>query len=214
MTAAPFPPPKDVDALRRHLREQALAAREALAARLRAELTASIERHLDGLLARLAPDSLAYCWPYRAEPDLRGWVGRWLAADARRRASLPVVLDKATPLTFRRWTPDCAMVPDRHGIPVPAEGEELEPAVLLVPLNAFDAAGYRLGYGGGYFDRTLAQRKVTAIGVGFELGRVESVLPLAHDLPMDWLVTEAGAFPCRQSARAVRPAPAARPLSE
>jgi 5,10-methenyltetrahydrofolate synthetase len=196
MTAAPFPPPTGVDALRRSLREQALAAREALAAELRAGLTARIESHLDGLLARLAPESLAYCWPYRAEPDLRAWAGRWLAADAGRRASLPVVLDKATPLTFRRWTPDCAMVPDRHGIPVPASGEELEPAVLLVPLNAFDAAGYRLGYGGGYFDRTLAARQVTAIGIGFELGRVESVFPQAHDLPMDWLVTEAGAFPC------------------
>jgi len=196
MTAAPFPPPAGAEALRRRLRAQAVAAREALAAGLRAELTARIERHLDGVVARFAPDSLAYCWPYRAEPDLRGWVGRWLAADARRRASLPVVLDKATPLTFRRWTPDCAMVPDHHGIPVPAEGEVLEPAVLLVPLNAFDAAGYRLGYGGGYFDRTLAQRKVMAIGVGFELGRADTVFPQAHDLPMDWLVTEAGAFPC------------------
>jgi len=64
---------------------------------------------------------------------------------------------------------------------------------VLVPLNAFDAAGYRLGYGGGYFDRTLAQMRTIAIGVGFELGRVDSVLPQPHDLPMNWIVTESGA---------------------
>jgi 5,10-methenyltetrahydrofolate synthetase len=68
------------------------------------------------------------------------------------------------------------------------------PDVALVPLNAFDARGYRLGYGGGYFDRTLAVMRMVTVGVGFELGRENNVLPQAHDHAMHWLVTEAGIF--------------------
>ena len=94
---------------------------------------------------------------------------------------------------FRPWVPGAAMVLDRHGIPHPAAAAEVVPEVVLVPLNAFDAAGYRLGYGGGYFDRTLAQLDTVAIGVGFELGRVPSTWPQSHDRPMQWIVTEAGA---------------------
>lgn len=86
------------------------------------------------------------------------------------------------------------MVPDRYGIPHPSAGEALDPEVLLVPLNAFDADGFRLGYGGGYFDRTLAQREGIAVGVGFELGRVPSIFPQEHDRPMEWIVTEEGLF--------------------
>jgi 5-formyltetrahydrofolate cyclo-ligase len=180
-------------ARRQAMRSNALAQREAMPADLRAGLERQIEIHLDGLCAELAPRVLAFCWPWRAEPDLRGWVARWLAADAARRAALPVVLDKARPLVFRNWTPGMQMVLDRHGIPHPAEGEALMPDVVLVPLNAYDAAGYRLGYGGGYFDRTLAVLPTVAVGVGFEAGRVDSVLPEPHDRPMQWLVTEAGA---------------------
>ncbi len=179
---------------RRRLRTQAIAAREALSAAQRAALTERIEGALDLLVADLAPSVLAFCWPHRGEPDLRAWVMRWLAVDARRRAALPVVLDKATPLVFRRWTPGEAMPLDLYGIPHPAAGEHLCPELLLVPLNAFDRKGYRLGYGGGYFDRTLAATRAVAVGVGFELGRAESVLPQPHDRAMDWIVTEAGAF--------------------
>jgi 5-formyltetrahydrofolate cyclo-ligase len=72
----------------------------------------------------------------------------------------------------------------------------LRPDAILMPLNAFDAAGYRLGYGGGYFDRSLAalSPRPRAVGVGFELARVDSIRPQAYDLPMDFIVTEAGAF--------------------
>jgi 5,10-methenyltetrahydrofolate synthetase len=87
------------------------------------------------------------------------------------------------------------MMLDRHGIPFPASAEEIAPDVALVPLNAFDARGYRLGYGGGYFDRTLAaMEQMAAVGVGFELGREVDVLPQAHDRAMHWLITEAGVF--------------------
>ena len=88
------------------------------------------------------------------------------------------------------------MVKDRYGIETPAEGEFIVPQALLIPVNAFDAAGYRIGYGGGFFDRTLAttQPKPLSIGVGFELARVDSIRPEAYDMPLDAVVTEAGVF--------------------
>jgi len=178
---------------RRALRARAIAEREALTATRRAALMRPLEAHLTQLIARLAPRRLAFCWPYRGEPDLRAWMTRWLAADAARVALLPVVLDKATPMVFRRWTADMELAFDRHGIPHPPAGELIVPDMVLVPCNAFDSAGYRLGYGGGYFDRTLAVIDPVAVGIGFEFGRAETVYPQAHDCPMQWIVTEAGA---------------------
>lgn len=177
---------------RQALREHALRLRERLPAERRERLSARIGRHLDALVAQLQPRTLGFCWPYRAEPDLRAWVRAWLAAAPGRVAALPVVLERHAPLVFRAWLPDVPMALDRHGIPHPADGGEVHPEVLLIPLNAFDARGYRLGYGGGYFDRTLAGMDAVAVGVGFEIGRVPSTLPQAHDRPMDWLVTEDG----------------------
>lgn len=185
---------EDIVARRRALRSAALSAREALTETARGALTHRLQDHLEQLLERLAPRTLGFCWPFRAEPDLRHFVAGWLGADTARRAALPVVLDREAPLTFRRWVPGMQLQPDRHGIPHPPAGEDLLPDLVLVPLNAFDAQGYRLGYGGGYFDRTLEVLPACAVGVGFELGRVDSVLPQPHDRPMAWIVTEAGAF--------------------
>ena len=183
----------DIDDQRRRLRQQALEARQSLSAAHLDERVQRLVLHLDGVIRELAPRSLGFCWPYRAEPDLRAWVQAWLAADSTRIAALPVVVERHAAMHFRRWIPGADMVPDRYGIPHPADPVEVRPEVVLVPLNAFDSAGYRLGYGGGYFDRTLAQMETIPIGVGFELGRVPSALPQPHDRPMDWIVTEAGA---------------------
>jgi 5,10-methenyltetrahydrofolate synthetase len=188
-------PIDDANERRAAMRARALAAREAVSAECRAVWEAAIARHLDDLLGRLRPHVLAFCWPFRAEADLRAWAARWLAGEASRIAVLPVVAAKDAPLVFRRWTPGAALARDRYGIPFPPDGEAIRPDLVLAPLNAFDARGYRLGYGGGYFDRTLAASRLTAVGVGFELGREADVLPQAHDRPMDWLVTEAGAVP-------------------
>ncbi|HRD32956.1 MAG TPA: 5-formyltetrahydrofolate cyclo-ligase [Rhodocyclaceae bacterium] len=191
----PLPQPEPESARkRRSLREQALAARAAMSDEQRAAATAAIEIGLAPLLQRLAARTLGFCWPFRGEPDLRAFVTGWLAADAQRRAALPAVLDKAAPMVFRAWRPGVPMSADRHGIPIPAAGPSLVPDVVLVPLNAFDAAGFRLGYGGGYFDRTLAMIDSTAVGVGFESGRVGTTLPQTHDRPMAWIVTEEGVF--------------------
>jgi len=182
-------------ARRAAMRKRALAAREAAPDRKRAVWEASIMNHLDALIGQLAPRVLAFCWPFRAEADCREWVARWLDGDATRIAALPAVLEKDAPLVFRRWTPGAELALDLLGIPFPAHGEAVTPDVALVPLNAFDARGYRLGYGGGYFDRTLAAMRMVTVGVGFELGRENDVLPQAHDRAMDWLVTEEGVFP-------------------
>lgn len=190
-------------AVRRKLRDRALAERLALSHDQRVALTRRIEAHLDALVARLAPPVLAFCWPYRGEPDLRGWMTRWLEhGDGQpRTAALPVVVEKSAPMLFRRWTPGMELSFDRHGIPHPPEGDAIVPDVVLVPCNAFDPNGYRLGYGGGYFDRTLAVIDPVAIGVGFESGRIETAHPQSHDRPMDWIVTEVGAFRAGKATR-------------
>jgi 5,10-methenyltetrahydrofolate synthetase len=108
---------------------------------------------------------------------------------------MPVVVDVAAPMVFRPWTPQSPMTADRHGIPIPdTDAISAAPSILLLPLVAFDATGYRLGYGGGYFDRTLAACAVRplTIGVGFELARLLTVYPQVHDLACDVIVTEAG----------------------
>jgi len=185
-------------AFRADLRGRLIAAREALPAERHAQLSRSIERHLGELVDVLAPAVLAFCWPFRGEFDARALVAARLAGGLR--ACLPVVVDNGRPLEFREWTPQSEMVEDRYGILIPAAGAALRPDAILMPLNAFDEGGYRLGYGGGYFDRSLAalSPRPRAVGVGFELARVPSIRPQAYDLPMDFIVTEAGTFEVRQ----------------
>jgi len=187
--------PPSPASLRKSLRDARVVAREAVPPARRAAWTRRIEAHLARLLEELAPDCLGFCWPHRGEPDLRAWVGRWLAARPGRSATIPVVTEKATPMTFRLWAPGDPMAHDRHGLPIPARGGEALPQVLLIPVNAFDDKGYRLGYGGGYFDRTLETLAPgpVKVGIGFELARVATTHPQPHDHPMDWIVTEAGA---------------------
>lgn len=182
----------DSSVFRAALRRDRLAARIALRPADHAELSARIEARLAPLLMPLAPQILAFCAPVKNEFDARP-----LATALLRRgwqAAVPVVVTANAPMVFRRWTPESSMSTDRHGIPIPADGAELVPDIVLLPLVAFDARGYRLGYGGGYFDRTLAAMvpRPRTIGVGFELGRVADIRPQAHDIRLDAVVTEDG----------------------
>ena len=134
-------------------------------------------------------------YPYGSEIDCTGLLERlsgegWVTA-------LPVVIGPEQPLQFRAWKPGEELQPGAWSIPVPVESAPLvEPDVLLVPLLAYDRHGYRLGYGGGFYDRTLgrlrAQKPVTAIGVAFAGQVVESVPRDTHDQPLDWMLTERG----------------------
>ena len=185
-------PCEDNTAWRRGLRRDMVARRAALTDAGHAALSARIVAHA---LATLAlPGVAAFCWPIKHEPDVRALLASW--AEAGTRTALPVVVGAGQPLAFREWTPAAPLAPDRYGIPTPTAGEWLTPELILLPLNGFDAAGYRLGYGGGYFDRTLAalRPRPLAVGVGFEINRIDSIRPEAHDQRLDWIVTENGAF--------------------
>ena len=178
-------------ALRRQGIERRMALPPATHAALSTRVCALIQQHFP----ELAGMHVAFCWPYKNEPDLRPLMQSWLAeGNPGYAALLPVVIDADRALAFRAWTPDCTMQTDRYGIPTPSSGDFLTPDALLIPVNAFDVRGYRIGYGGGYFDRTLASQQPPplAIGVGFELARVDSIEPEEHDVPLAAIVTEAG----------------------
>lgn len=174
------------------MRRRCLAAREALDEAARATASAAIEARLSALLAAREPATLGFCWPIRGEFDARPLVLGLL--DQGWCAALPVVARRDAPLVWRGWTATTPMTDDDFGIAVPVAAEVPLPQVLLLPLVGFDGAGYRLGYGGGYFDRTLAtaRPRPETIGVGFEVGRVETIHPDAHDIALDRIVTEAG----------------------
>lgn len=182
---------EDNTAWRRALRRDMVARRAALSDAGHEALSARIVDHL--LTALPLPRIVAFCWPIKHEPDVRAAIPRW--AEQGVSAALPVVVREGAPLAFRLWTPDTPLAADRYGIPTPTAGEFVQPDMLLLPLNGFDADGYRLGYGGGYFDRTLAalSPRPLAVGVGFEINRLPTIRPEAHDQRLDWLVTEAGA---------------------
>ncbi len=135
---------------------------------------------------------IGFYWPIKAEIDLRKLVTHFLQAGAQ--AALPVVVEKASPVEFWNWQPGTPMQTGIWNIPIPKQRQPLQPTVLLIPLVGFDTQGFRLGYGGGYYDRTLEQLTPTPlkIGIGFEMARVPSIHPQAHDIPMDLIVTEAG----------------------
>ena len=182
---------EDNTAWRRALRRDMVARRAALSEAEHDVLSARIVAHL--IAALPAPRVVAFCWPIKHEPDVRAIVPHWAGCGTR--AALPVVVQEGAPLAFRHWAPETPLEPDRYGIPTPMAGEWLIPDLILLPLTGFDGEGYRLGYGGGYFDRTLAALtpRPLAVGVGFEINRLPSIRPESHDQRLDWLVTEAGA---------------------
>jgi 5-formyltetrahydrofolate cyclo-ligase len=141
---------------------------------------------------------IGFYWPFKGEYDPRPLV-RSLHVQGIRLA-LPVVVQKAKPVIFREWWPGIPMANGIWNIPVPAAGDPVAPDVLLVPVVGFDRQNYRLGYGGGYYDRTLAAAttRPRTIGVGFEMARVVTIHPQPHDIPMDQVVTERTVVPSRR----------------
>jgi len=184
---------KEIQAWRKAERTRLIECRMATPLAERRAWSAVIENSLERLIGERAPQTVGFYWPYKAEFDPRPLVRRLL--DAGLQAALPVVLAPRTAMEFRLWTPETAMETGVYDIPMPRERNVAIPDLVLAPLVGFDAARYRLGYGGGYFDRTLAalQPRPFAVGIGFELGRLATVYPQAHDLAMDALITEAGA---------------------
>ena len=190
--------------IKQHMRRQALAARRAVPAALAAAAPHRAARLLDVLGPALdrAPGGVASgYWPVRGEFDPRPMLDR-LAGRAFVRA-LPVVTGRGRPLAFRGWNPGEPLTGGAFGIERPLDrAPALVPDLVLAPLLAFDDAGGRLGYGGGYYDRTLRglrrRTAVLVIGVGFDAQRVDSVPCGDGDEPLDWVITESRAVECRR----------------
>jgi 5-formyltetrahydrofolate cyclo-ligase len=189
MNASTLPP--DVPAWRKEQRAALIARRMALAAGEQRRADERITELLIHGFPLLRGLTIGFYWPFNGEVDPRVAVHRFRAQGAR--TALPVVVAKAAPLEFREWTPGVATQPGVFGLPVP-QSPKVIPEALLMPPVGFDSQGFRLGYGGGYFDRTLASLspQPLKIGLGRELSRIETIHPQAHDIPMDFVITETG----------------------
>ena len=176
---------------RRERRAELIARRQAIAQGERQRLQPPIISLLEANFPELRGALIGFYWPIRGEIGLHLLVRRLVEHSAG--AALPVVVEQRRPLEFWAWRPGDRLERGVWNIPVPAERQVVRPTALLVPLVGFDGRGYRLGYGGGYYDRTLATMvaKPLTIGVGFELGRLATLHPPPHDIPMDAIVTEA-----------------------
>jgi len=184
--------PAEVARWRKAERERLIAARLALSADVRGAMTQRIAEGIDAAIGDVSGKMVSLYWPFRGEPDLRAWMASVNARGGH--TALPVVLAKAQPLIFRAYQPGDRLEKGVWNIPVPATGDPVIPDVVIAPLVGFDAAKYRLGYGGGFFDRTLAAlpRKPLVIGIGYEMQRIPTIYPQPHDVPMGVIVTEAG----------------------
>lgn len=182
---------RDVIHWRKAERERLIGARLALSADHRAEQTSAIARDLNQLILPGPGTVISVYWPIKAEPDLRPWMQTMSARGVR--VALPVALALGQPLVFREWQPNARMARGLWKIPYPAEGADVVPSVVIAPLVGFDKQCFRLGYGGGFFDRTLAgfEAAPLVIGVGYASALIATIFPQPHDIPMDWIVTGA-----------------------
>lgn len=171
-------------------RERLIAARLAVPADRRAAMAQEIAAGVDALVGDPAGHVISLYWPFRGEPDMRPWLASVTARGAT--AALPVVVEKGRPLVFRAYRPGARLEKGVWNIPIPADGAEVIPDIVLAPVIGFDPRNYRLGYGGGFFDRTLAAlpRRPLVIGVGYALQAVGTIHPQPHDIAMDRIVTE------------------------
>jgi len=190
--------PESLKLWRKAERERLVQARLALDANTLHAFRGLIDTHLERTFPGLAQGTLAFCWPFKNEYD-----PRFLAHAMRERGAttaLPVVVAPRQPLIFRPWKPCDALAKGVYDIPYPAAGDPVVPDAALVPMNGFDEEGFRLGYGGGFFDRTLAamrrpdSKRPIAIGVTYELARMSTIHPQSYDIPMDYVVTERGIY--------------------
>ncbi len=186
--------PFDVGEWRKRERARLLDRRRAMIAEEHRRASDSIMR---ALLVRLPPDGheLIGCyWPFRREFNCVPYMREVLRCGGR--VALPVVIARGLPLEFRCWTEEAKMQAGVWNIPHPASGPPVRPSALVIPLVGFDDAGYRLGYGAGYYDMTLAadETQPLAIGIGFAFSRLPTIHPQPHDHPMDTIITEDGVY--------------------
>lgn len=177
-------------AWRKAERSRLLDARMALSPETRRLRSEAIARNLDSAVGDVTGKAISLYWPFRGEPDLRPWMDSIQRRGGR--TLLPVVTEKGTPLAFRPWKHGDRLVKGIWNIPVPDTAETALPDICIAPVVGFDSRNFRLGYGGGYFDRTLASlgNRPLVIGIGYTMQRIETIYPLDHDIAMDMIVTD------------------------
>ena len=186
---------QSIAAAKKLARKAAGDVRKAAHELLKARAAQSLVDHGLDFAGELTGKTVSGFIPYLSEIDTRALLSALGARGCE--TCVPVVIENNTPLEFRVWAPGEPTVPGRWGIPVPPDGSPVvDPDVLLVPMLAYDISGYRLGYGGGFYDRTLeklrAMKPVTAIGVAYSAQQVDAVVRGDHDQPLDWILTEKG----------------------
>lgn len=184
----------DVASWRKAKRAELIAARVAVPVAERKRVAEEVASALDELIDFDQAPVVSIYWPFQGELNLRDWMH---AAHQRGAGiALPVVEAKAQPLVFREWSPGCKMERGIWKIPVPSGSATVTPDVVISPLVGYDPGCFRLGYGGGFFDRTLAalSSRPRVIGVGHPCAAIPTIHPQPHDIPMDFIVTGKGSI--------------------
>lgn len=181
----------DVMRWRKVERERLIKERLAIPSDTRRRHAERIADNLEQVIGDVAGLIVSAYWPFRGEPDLRSLLERLAACGGC--TALPVVIGRGQPLVFRAWAPGEPLQRGVWNIPVPHNDAEIVvPDVVIAPVVGFDRGCYRLGYGGGFFDRTLAAAPNTplVLGVGYGQAAIGSIYPQPHDIPMNVVVTE------------------------
>lgn len=186
-------PDEKIEAAKAALRVRAHAQRAAMPQASRAEAARAAALHFFEGVA-LSPGAIVACyWRIRDEMDCQPILVRLM--DREQPVCLPVVLGDEQTLELRLWEQGAALYPSGFGTLAPAElAPVVEPDIILMPLLGFDSRGTRLGYGGGYYDRTLAamNKAPMLVGLAFASQEIDAIPHEAHDVPLDAVVTEAG----------------------
>ncbi|MFM2324595.1 MAG: 5-formyltetrahydrofolate cyclo-ligase [Brachymonas denitrificans] len=188
----------DIKNGKKSLRERLIRERLDLPNRL--ELSEQLQRVMRFWLVDRQDTVIGAYWPIKGEfdplPALHRWKedGELLEEPQLRRIALPVINKEHKTLTFHAWYPGCPMEEDAYGIPKPKDTELVTPTLLFVPCVGYGPGGYRLGYGGGFYDRTLAvlEPHPFTVGLGFTHGFLEDLLPDEHDIPLDAILNDNG----------------------
>ena len=187
---APLSDWTDVRRWRKAERERLITTRLAVSADARVAMSQAIAEGLDAAIGDIAGRMVSLYWPFRGEPDLRPWMASINQRGGR--TALPIVIEKGQPLIFRAYVPGDRLEKGVWNIPIPAEGDPVLPDIVISPIVGIDPHNYRLGYGGGFFDRTLASlsAKPLVIGVGYAMQAIPTIYAQPHDIAMDRIVTE------------------------
>jgi 5-formyltetrahydrofolate cyclo-ligase len=183
-----FEPSRDKATLRRQLQ----AERQTLVDRHQRAM--QLQEVLRVYLMERGDHAIGAYWPIKGEFDALPALFRWSEADERRCIGLPVMDKQTKQLRFQMWFPGCEMEDDAYGIPKPKGTPVFQPTLLLVPCVGFGPRGVRLGYGGGFYDRTLASLlpRPATVGLAYANGFVPWLEAEAHDVPLDAMLTDEG----------------------